>query len=79
MAVKAKLKNSGKGKPKGISYPTLMSAHFGELVVFFYSPDKGTVVLEHEVYDLGYCSDAWNMDDFEPLSPDIKVVLRNAK
>ncbi len=79
MPVKAKLKNRDKGKPKGISYPTLMSADFGELVVFFYAPNKGTVVLENEEYALGYSCNSWNMEIFEPLSPDIKVVLRNAK
>ncbi len=57
-----------------IEYPCLMQGKYG-LVVLFVKEDCGVVVMQSDVYSLGYYAKDWATDTFTPFKG--QIVLSN--
>lgn len=57
-----------------LGYPKLMVGDISGMIVMFSAPSSGTVVSSStHVYDLGFHSNAWAMEDFADL-PDTTII-----
>lgn len=59
-----------------LEYPYLMKSAFSDLIVLFYGDQEGVVIYGGVgTFPVGYHSDGWDMDTFEPFKD--RVVLEN--
>ena len=60
--------------PKDSGFPKLMRSGNG-LIVLFYSPDEGVVIVGNDDYPLGRYSESWVLSSFTQFKG--KVILQN--
>lgn len=58
---------------KEIKFPCLMIGKDTGFIVLFDKKGHGLVMNHNNFYDIGYYSNAWDMDSFEPFNGTIEL------